>query len=129
VSQRLTGVTERPAAPVLGSTASILQRGNLLGTMLARGIPATIVQDQTQHGPRTSDYRMTRRYYDSFSLLPDGRYRVVRTAHSGDVSAPLLLDRTGLEHYLKNVAVVGSTLQAILLELDEAGYAEATVRN
>jgi hypothetical protein len=72
---------------------------------------------------------MPRRYYDSFSRLPDGKYRVVRTAHSGDVSAPLLLDRTGLEQYLKNVAVVGSTPQAILLELDEAGYVEATVHN
>ena len=53
-----------------------------------------------------------RRYYDSFSMLPDGRYRVVRTTHSGDVSAPFLLDRTNLEQYLSKVAVVGSTAQA-----------------
>ena len=72
---------------------------------------------------------MPRPYYDCISLMPDGKYKIVRTTSSGDVSAPLISDRIDLEQYLRDGAVVGSTPEEVLRELDKAGYVETTLRH
>jgi hypothetical protein len=72
---------------------------------------------------------MPRPHYDCISLLPDGKYKIVRTTGSGDVSAPLISDRVDLEQYLRDGAIVGSTPEEVLRELDKAGYVETTLRH
>ena len=55
--------------------------------------------------------------------------RSVRTTSSGAVSAPLISDRIDLEQYLRDGAIVGSTPEEVLRELDKAGYVETTLRH
>ena len=71
---------------------------------------------------------MARQYYDSISVLPNGKYKMVRTTSSGVVSAPLILNRTNLEEYLNAGLIVGSKPEEVLQELDRAGYVETTMQ-
>jgi hypothetical protein len=63
----------------------------------------------------------------TISLLRDGNYRIIRATTSGDVSAPIILNRLAMEDYFRATKLVRGTLTQAWEDLDRVGIVEFTV--
>ena len=53
-----------------------------------------------------------------------GKYRVVRSTKSWDVTPPITMDRSELEAYVRDSKIVNGNPENVLKELDRAGIVE-----
>jgi len=63
----------------------------------------------------------------NISLTKNGSCRVTRSTAAGDVTSPVVLRRSDLEHYFKGSTLVRGTLSDVWEDLDRVGIVEFSV--